>query len=56
MKNIHEEMQRIKQPTLEIITDIQTFPNLGINKDTYETLRERTIETLKTLQEHGYNI
>lgn len=56
MESIHKEMQRIKKPTLEIITDLQTFPNLGLNKSTYETIKDRTIETLKMLREHGYSL
>ena len=54
LREIHSEIQRIEQPNLQLITSLYNFPNIGINRDSYDTLRGRVNDTLKMLEEHGY--
>ncbi len=56
LRFIHAEMQRIEGPNLNLITSLHDFTNIGIHQATYDILRARVQDTLKMLQDHGYNI
>jgi hypothetical protein len=56
LKQIHTEIQRIEEPNLQQIRELRDFPNIGINPDSYDTLRARVNDTIKMLKEHGYKL
>ncbi len=56
LMHVQAEIQRIEQPNLQLILDLQNFPNVGINQDTYDVLCGRVSDTLKMLEEHGYKL
>ncbi len=56
LRLIHAEIPRIEQPKLHLIENLWDFPNIGINTDSYDTLRARVSDTIKMLEEHGYKI
>ncbi|HLD00470.1 MAG TPA: hypothetical protein VJC39_01885 [Candidatus Nanoarchaeia archaeon] len=49
------EMERIKKPNLELITDFSQIPRQGITAETYDTIMGRINETLTMLKtDQGY--
>ena len=56
LRQIHTEIQRIEQPELQMITNLQNFSNIGINAGAYGTICGRISDTIKMLEEHGYKL
>tara|TARA_Y100000310_G_scaffold301155_1_gene337371 strand:+ start:2864 stop:3490 length:627 start_codon:yes stop_codon:yes gene_type:complete len=56
LRMIHREMKKVEKLDLLVIRDLHDFPNASINPETYDTLRARVDETLKMLEERGYNL
>lgn len=56
LRQIHTEIQRIKQPNLQLIADLRKFSNIGVSSDSYDNLRGRVTDTLKMLEENGYKL
>jgi hypothetical protein len=56
IEKIAPEMKKIKQPSLDEILLVRQFPNIGLPKNMYELIRERTRETVDMLSEYGHKI
>jgi hypothetical protein len=49
------KMRASPQPKLELIASLNDFPNIGLDKNIYDTIVKRTHETVEMLRnEHGY--
>ena len=53
---IAPEMQKIKQPSLDEILAVRQFPNIGLPKNIYERIMERSRETADLLSQYNYKI
>lgn len=49
-------MQRIEQPNLEIITDLNNLPNVGLPDQIYLQIQRRMCDTLEMLKTKGYDL
>ncbi len=47
-------MAKMEQPSLEKITSIKSFPNIGVPELIYEKIVSRAAETISMLQQRGY--
>ncbi len=57
MLQLIEEMRKIQQPNLEVITALEKFPNIGISDESYDIIDGRVQETLWELErEYDYSI
>jgi len=51
------KMKALKQPSLEQITSLNGFPNIGLKEEVYYSIAKRTNETVEMLRkEHGYSL
>jgi len=55
-KLVIPKMKTLVQPDLTIITDLNNIPNIGMNEQLYEILKERVQDTLAMLKSKGYQI
>ncbi len=56
MLEVIPEMRRIKQPSLELISSLSDFPNIGVGDEIYERTRTRTNEAVSELREINYKL
>jgi hypothetical protein len=49
-------MKKLIQPKLELITELNSFPNIGLEENTYKKIQERIIETINMLGGKGYEV
>ncbi len=55
-ERIIPKMKALAQPRLELITNLNDFPNIGIPDEIYNTIVERTRFAVEMLREHGYDL
>lgn len=57
MLKIIDEMRILQQPTIEKITSLNVFPNIGLKEDVYDAILKRVHETVEMLRrEQGYSL
>ncbi|MBU0667125.1 MAG: hypothetical protein ABIC91_03385 [Nanoarchaeota archaeon] len=55
MLKIIPEMSSLQQPSLEQITSLNNFPNLGLKDEVYDSIVKRTCEVVETLRQKNPN-